>query len=243
MADKKVEDVKNDETPKSTKRRRKAMENTPIEKEKIESEGTEPTLKKEAFQIEGDENAEEQITSLDILWNRAFGELDQWAKHADFRDDVFLKEATHFAESIQRNQDNIKSVREQFNKEFSNWERTAREEFLMSTTALQHLFPRRSYEDINQQIDQIQKRTAAILRTPLQLMGSNQLMDQYLQMIEQYIAIRKNGRKQYIQTLKQAASLVYESQKGFVNLLTGQFKSFMFPLNKYMEKADEVTKS
>jgi hypothetical protein len=113
----------------------------------------------------------------------------------------------------------------------------------MSTTALQHLFPKRSYEDINQQIDQIQKRTVNILRTPLQFMGSNQLMDQYLQMIEQYIELRKNGRKQYINTIKQAANLVYESQKGFVNLLTGQFKSFMFPLNKYMEKAEEVTKS
>jgi heme-degrading monooxygenase HmoA len=57
------------------------------------------------------------------------------------------------------------------------------------------------------------------------------------------IAVRKNGRKQYIKTLKQAASLIYESQKGFVGLLTGQLKTFMFPLNKYMEKAEEVTKS
>jgi hypothetical protein len=116
MDDKKVTDVKKDETAKTTKRRRKIMENTPIENEKVESEVTEPTLEKEVLQTEGEESAEEQITSLDILWNRVFGELDQWARHADFRDDVFLKEATHFAESIQRNQENIKSVREQFNK-------------------------------------------------------------------------------------------------------------------------------
>jgi hypothetical protein len=54
----------------------------------------------------------------------------------------------------------------------------------MSTTVLQHIFPKRSYEDINQQIDQIQKRTASILSTPLQMVMNNQMMDQYLDMIE-----------------------------------------------------------
>ena len=180
---------------------------------------------------------------MDILWQHAFRELDQWAKHADFRDEVFLKEAKYFAESIKRNQENIKSVREQFGKEFANWERTAREELLMSTTALQHLFPKVSYEDINQQIDQIQNRTASILNSPLQMVTNNQLMEQYLNMIDQYIVLRKNGRKQYIKTLKQAATLIYESQKGFVSLFTGQIKSIIFPLNKYMEKTEEVTKS
>jgi hypothetical protein len=156
---------------------------------------------------------------------------------------VLLKQALYFAESIKRNQESIKSAREQFSKEFANWERTAREELLMSTTALQHIFPKKSYEEINQQIDQIQNRTTAILRSPIQKVESNQLMEQYLQMIERYIALRKNGRKQYIKTLKQAASLIYESQKGFINLCTGQFKAFMFPLNKYMEKTEELTRS
>ncbi|MDF2791146.1 MAG: hypothetical protein K0S80_4248 [Neobacillus sp.] len=224
---------KKEESLKTTKRKRDTVENTSVENETIEVELLEATESKE----------QEQFSSLDILWKHAFSEIDQWAKHADFRDDVFLKEAMCFAESIQRNQDNIKSVREQFNKEFVNWERTAREEFLMSTTVLQHIFPKRSYEDINEQIDQIQKRTATILSTPLQMVVNNQMMDQYFDMIEKYIAVRKKGRKQYIKTLKQAASLIYESQKGFVGLLTGQLKSFMFPLNKYMEKAEEVTKS
>ncbi|MFS0778885.1 hypothetical protein ABC255_23100 [Neobacillus sp. 3P2-tot-E-2] len=224
---------KKEESLKTTKKRRDTVENISGEKETTEVELPEATESKE----------QEQFSSLDILWKHAFSEIDQWAKHADFRDDVFLKEAMCFAESIQRNQDNIKSVREQFNKEFVNWERTAREEFLMSTTVLLHIFPKRSYEDINEQIDQIQKRTASILSTPLQMVVNNQMMDQYFDMIEKYIAVRKKGRKQYIKTLKQAVSLIYESQKGFVGLLTGQLKSFMFPLNKYMEKAEEVTKS
>lgn len=224
---------KKEELPKTTKKKRNELENTKVENDIKEVELTETTESKE----------QEQFSSLDILWKHAFSELDQWAKQADFFDDVFLKEARCFAESIKRNQENIKSVREQFNKEFSNWERTAREEFLMSTTVLQHIFPKRSYEDINQQIDQIQNKTASILSTPLQMVINNQMMDQYFDMLEQYIAVRKKGRKQYIKTLKQAASLVYESQKGFVGLLTGQLKSFIFPLNRYMEKAEEVTKS
>ena len=56
-----------------------------------------------------------------------------------------------------------------------------------------------------------------------------QLMDQYLNMIDQYIALRKNGRKQYIKTLKQAATLIYESQKGFVSLFSGPNKIDYLP--------------
>ncbi|MDR7076527.1 hypothetical protein J2Y03_001530 [Neobacillus niacini] len=216
--------------------------------EKKKSEVQETILREETRQTTGQERNEkegeqESISALDIFWHHAFRELDQWAKHADFRDEVFLKEAKYFAESIKRNQENIKSVREQFGKEFANWERTAREELLMSTTALQHLFPKVSYEDINQQIDQIQNRTASILNSPLQMVTNNQLMEQYLNMIDRYIILRKNGRKQYIKTLKQAATLIYESQKGFVSLFTGQIKSIIFPLNKYLEKTEEVTKS
>jgi hypothetical protein len=252
MAEKKETNVQKEETPKTTKRRRNTLENPAGENEPKKMGEQEPQeeliLEEEVKMTEGEESTEtqddqEQLSSLDILWNHAFRELDQWAKHADFRDDVFLKEAMYFAESIKRNQENIKSVREQFSREFANWERTAREEILMSTTALQHIFPKRSYEEINQQIDQIQSRTIAILRTPLQMSVSNQLMEQYFQIIKQYIALRKNGRKQYIKTLIQAASLIYESQKGFVNLFTGQLKTLMFPLNKYMEKAEELTKS
>lgn len=216
--------------------------------EKKKSEVQETILKEETRQTTGQERNEKEgeqdsISALDILWQNAFHELDQCAKHADFRDDVFLKESMCFAESIKRNQENIKSVREQFGKEFANWERTAREELLMSTTALQHLFPKVSYEEINQQFDQIQNRTASILNSPLQMVTNNQLMEQYLNMIDQYIVLRKNGRKQYIKTLKQAATLIYESQKGFVSLFTGQIKSIIFPLNKYIEKTEEVTKS
>jgi hypothetical protein len=253
MAENNETNVNKEESPKTAKRKRNTVENRTVENKVEEQEMPESLIHEQILEEDANtsdraESAEtkgcqEQFSTLDILWNHAFRELDQWAKHADFRDDVFLKQAMYFADSIKRNQKTIKSAREQFSKEFANWEKTAREELLMSTTALQHIFPEKSYEEINQQIDQIQNRTTAILRTPIQMAVSEQLMEQYLQMIEQYIALRKNGRKQYIKTLKQAASLIYESQKGFINLFTGPFKAFMFPLNKYMEKTEELTKS
>ncbi|MFF2446086.1 hypothetical protein ACFVSW_03205 [Neobacillus sp. NPDC058068] len=190
------------------------------------------------------ENEGEDLhTSLDILWGHAFGELDQWAKHADYRDEIFLKEAKYFAESVKRNQGNIKEITEQFNKEFAEWERTAREEFLMSTTSLQHFFPIKSYEEINAQIDQIQKKTMSILTAPCQTITKNLTMDKYLAIIDQFITLRKKSRSQYIKTVKQAGNLVYENQKGFVNIFARQIKTLMFPLNKYLEKAEEFTKS
>jgi len=225
------------ETPQETevKPKGETMENK-VEESVLESK---PAVEKAA---EKEEN-EEQLSSLDLLWRHAFGELDEWAKRSDFRDEVFLKEAKLFAESVQRNQGNSIEIAAQFYQEFSSWEKTAREEFLMSTTSLQHFFPLKSYEDINAQIDQIQERTMTILATPCQMIASNLSMNKYLEMIDQYISIRKKGREQYINTVKQAGNLIYENQKGFVNLFARQIKTVMFPLNKYLEKTEEIIKS
>lgn len=217
-------------------------------KDQVEAEverAEEPVLetKTEDEQDIHSKGSDEQLSSLDTLWHNAFRELDEWAKRASFRDEVFLKETKFFADKIQRNQENIKVISEKFNKEFTEWERAAREEFLMSTTSLQHFFPLRSYEEINAQIDQIQKRTISLLSKPCQVITNNQSMDKYLEMIEQYIALRNKGRKQYINTVKQAGNLIYENQKSFVNLFARQIKTLVLPLNKYMEKADEMTKS
>lgn len=216
------------------------MINLPDKKEETEQTIVNEDLEK---QIHEENDEQEQLTSLDVLWRHAFGEIDEWAKHADFRDEVFLKEAKHFAESIKRNQGNVKDITERFNKEFTEWERMAREEFLMSTTSLQHFFPIRSYEEINAQIDKIQKKTMSILSAPCQTVTNYLTMEKYLEVVEQYISLRKKGRQQYIKTVKQAGNLIYESQRGFVNLFARQIKTVMFPLNKYLEKTEEPTKS
>jgi hypothetical protein len=195
----------------------------------------------EEITVDGDN--ESSLSSLDLLWRYAFDELDEWVKCTDHRDEVFLKEVRRFAESIQRNQENKKTIAEQFTKEFTEWEKTARDELLMSTTTLQHFFPIRSYEEINEKIDQIQKTVLSLLSTPCQTIANCQAIEKYPKMVEQYINLRKKGRLQYIKTVKQAGNPLYEYQKGFVNLLARQFKELIFPLNKYMEQTEEPTKS
>ncbi|WP_052353806.1 hypothetical protein [Neobacillus jeddahensis] len=201
----------------------------------IEDKGT--------IEAEIEQEDHQQLSGLDVLWRNFFDELDEWVKRADFRDEMFLKEAKLFAESVQRNQGNMIEVAAQFYQEFSAWEKMARDEFLMSTTSLQHFFPLRSYEEINAQIDQIQEKTLTVLATPCQKIASSLSVDKYVDMIDQYIVLRKKARVQYVKTIKQAGNLLYENQKGFVNVVARQIKTLFFPLNKYLETRGEFTKS
>jgi len=186
---------------------------------------------------------EEQLSSLDILWQSLFHELDDWAKSAEFCDQVLLRKAQLFAENIRRNQSNAKAMVEQFYKELGEWEKAARDEFLMSTTSLAHFFPIKSYEVINAQINELQEKTMALMKQPFQVIEDFQAVDKYVEMIEQYLLLRKQMRKQYLQTLKHAGNLVYENQKGFVNVFAKNVKAFIFPLNKYLEKSEDLTNS
>ncbi|WP_223595064.1 hypothetical protein [Neobacillus bataviensis] len=219
---------------------KESLKETKTRKKKVNE--TIETVKEPAFETADIDNAI-SLSSLDLIWRHAFRELDEWVKRVENRDEAFLKEIIQLYESFKRNQGNLKAVAEQFTREFAEWEKTARGEFLMSTTALQHFFPIQSYEDINAQIDEIQKKAVSLLSTPCQTIGNFQAIEKYLEMIEQYMVLRKKGRMQYIKTVKQAGNLLYENQKGFVNFFARQIKALMFPLNKYMEKPEELTKS
>lgn len=189
-----------------------------------------------------EEQAEQNLSSLELLWNNAYQELDKWAERGNYRDEIFLNAVKDYAESIKRNRDNIKEVTEQFNRELAEWQRTAREEFLMSTTAIQHFFPIRSYEEINQLFDRIQKSTAGILSAPYRAVNPDQAMERYVGMVEKYIELRKKGRNEYVQTVKKTTNIVQQNQRVFVNLFSKQVKS-LFPFNKHMEKPEDTVKS
>lgn len=113
--------------------------------------------------------------------------MDEWAKCGDHRDEVLLKQVRRFS----GNQGNKKAITEQLTKEVTEWEKNARDEFLMSTTTLHHFFPVRSYEEINAQMDQIQKTVLSLLRTPCQSIANSQATEKYVEMMEQYIEFRK----------------------------------------------------
>lgn len=213
------------------------------------------TSKKEEVQVKNEQQApeveenqtqeeqtEQNLSSLELLWSNAYQELDKWAERGNFRDEIFLKAVKDYSESVQRNRDNLKEVTEQFNKELVEWQRTAREEFLMSTTSIQHFFPVKSYEEINQLFDRIQKSTAGILSAPYRAINPDQAIERYVGMVEKYIELRKKGRNEYVNTVKKTTNIVQQNQRVFVNLFSKQVKS-LFPFNKHMEKPEDAVKS
>lgn len=220
-------------------------ENTTRKKKQVVEETVNEPLQeeKEDEKITIDGEKEASLSSLDMLWNFKYQELDEWAKCADQRDEVFLKEVRRFSKSVKRNQENLKAIAKQFSMEFTQWGKTARDEFLMSTTALQQFFPNRSYEEMNAQFDQIQNTVLSHISTPCQTIENYQNMENYLEIIDQSIEGRKRGRWQYINILKQAGNPLYEYQRGFVDLFASQFKDLIFPLNKHLEKTEEPANS
>ncbi|HLO11400.1 MAG TPA: hypothetical protein VK190_04010 [Pseudoneobacillus sp.] len=228
---------------------KESLKETITRKKKQEVDETVETVneplkeEKEDEEIIVDGENEASVSSLDLLWRFAYQEFDEWVKCAEHRDEVFLEKVRRFSESVQRNQGNKIAIAEQFTKEFTEWEKTVRDEFLMSTTILQHFFPVQSYEEINTQMNQIQKTVLSLLSTPCRTIANYQSIEKYVEMMEHYIVLRKKGRMQYINTVKQTGNPLYEFQKGFVNLFTTQFKELILPLNKYMEKTEEPSKS
>ncbi|MFC4797968.1 hypothetical protein ACFPA1_01150 [Neobacillus sp. GCM10023253] len=194
-------------------------------------------------ELEVEVNVENQLSSLELIWKIGFDELDAWANRFNKRDELFLSAVKNYVESVKRNQENLKAVTEQFDREVKEWEKAAREELLVTTTTLQHFFPVKSYEEINKVVDDIQQKTAALLLTPVKALTGGQALDKYLDAVEQYLAFRKKAREKYIDSVKKTTNVLYENQKIFVDLFSKQLKAAIFPFQKFMKNAVESTKS
>ncbi len=188
---------------------------------------------------------EKELSSLDFLWKLGFEELNVWEERFNQRDAQFLEAVKNYVEKIKHDQENANTIAAQFSVELKEWEKTVREEFLVTTTPLQNFFPVKSYEEINQVVEDIQNKTAQLLITPAQALTTSQyqVLDKYLETVEEYISFRKIGREKYMESIKKTSNVLYENQKLFVNLFAKQVKSTMFPLEKYMKSGSELTKS
>ncbi|CRK80738.1 hypothetical protein [Neobacillus massiliamazoniensis] len=186
---------------------------------------------------------EEQLSSLDLVWKFGFDQLDGWAEQLNRMDDLFLGAVYNYVDRVKNNQENLKVISEQFNKELKDWEKSAREELLVTTTTLQRFFPINSYEEINQVVDDIQNKTTTLLLTPVQSLTGEQGLDNYLETVEKYISFRKESRGKFIDSVKNTTNVLYENQKLFVNLFAKQVKTAIFPFQKYLKNLTEVTNS
>jgi hypothetical protein len=189
-------------------------------------------------------DGEMDLTSLDLVWKLGFNELDAWAERFNKQDELFLETVKNYVEKLKQNQENAITIAAQFGMELKKWEKAAREELLMTTTSLQNFFPVKSYEEINQVVDDIQNKTANLLLTPTQALITGQLeaLDKYVETVEQYIDYRKNGREKYIESVKKTSNVLFENQKVFVNMLTKQVKTAMLPFQNYMKDVTEQAK-
>lgn len=206
------------------------------------SKKTETVLEVENQETEVD--GEKDLTSLDLLWKLGFNELDAWAERFNKRDALFLEAVKNYVEKLKQNQENAITIAAQFGMELKEWEKSAREELLMTTTSLQNFFPVKSYEEINKVVDDIQNKTAHLLLTPTQALITGQLeaLDKYVETVEQSIAYRKNGREKYIESVKKTSNVLYENQKVFVNMLTKQVKTAILPFQNYMKSSSDQPK-
>jgi hypothetical protein len=189
-------------------------------------------------------DGEKDFTSLDLVWKLGFNELDAWAERFNKQDELFLETVKNYVEKLKQNQENAITIAAQFGMELKKWEKAAREELLVTTTSLQNFFPVKSYEEINQVVDDIQNKTANLLLTPTQALITGQLeaLDKYVETVEQYIAYRKNGREKYIESVKKTSNVLFENQKVFVNMLTKQVKTAILPFQNYMKSPTDQSK-
>jgi hypothetical protein len=189
-------------------------------------------------------DGEKDLTSLDLLWKLGFNELDAWAERFNKRDALFLEAVKNYIEKLKQNQENAITIAAQFGMELKEWEKSASEELLVTTTSLQSIFPVKSYEEINKVVDNIQNKTAHLLLTPTQALITGQLdaLDKYVETVEQSIAYRKNGRENYIESVKKTSNVLYENQKVFVNMLTKQVRSALLPFQNYMKSPSDQSK-
>ncbi|PLS02846.1 hypothetical protein [Neobacillus cucumis] len=190
------------------------------------------------LEIQEVEELEKELSSLDLLWKIGFDELDAWAERFNKQDERFLEAVRNYVEKAKQNQENVITVAAQFGLELKEWEQATREELLMSTTSLQYFFPVKSYEEINQVVEDIQNKSAQLLITPFQKLTTGQLqaLDKLLEAVEQYISMRKKGREKYLESVKKTTNVLYENQKLFVDVFTRQVKSAILPFQKYLKK-------
>ncbi|OLO25631.1 hypothetical protein BTR23_24325 [Alkalihalophilus pseudofirmus] len=187
--------------------------------------------------------SEDSLTSLDLLWKQSLQELDAWSERACYREQVLLNSTKHLVENLKRNQTNMKDFIEQFVKEQRDWEKVAREELLTSTSHLQYLFPIQSFEEINRFVDNFQVKATEISNIPVYSLSNAEVLERFVQSVEQFVEFRKNSRIQFIENLKGTLKIIHENQRGMVQLFTKQVKNVLFPFNMYMERSEQLSKS
>ncbi|MEH7014732.1 hypothetical protein V7087_28640, partial [Neobacillus niacini] len=141
---------------------------------------------------------EKNVSSIELLWNQAFINLDSWVEREEVREDHFLQSAKNLAENVKKNQTNFKELSKQFSRDLFELENKSREELLLATISLQSLFPIKSNEQINNQLDYLKNKTAELVSKPFDHIGNGKFVENYVSVVKKYIEFRRNNRNLYV---------------------------------------------
>lgn len=179
----------------------------------------------------------------EMLLDQSLKQIDRWAKQEEFREELLIQSVKHFGENLKQRQVNTKEVAEQFSKQIQEWEKASREQFLTTMAPLHQLFPTHSFEQINEQLDYVQRTTANIALTPLHQLLKEDFVDGYMSTVEKYVEYRKNSREKYVENVKEASSMIYRNQSALFQMVKSQMKNVFFPLNRFMKQPNEKAQS
>jgi hypothetical protein len=176
---------------------------------------------------------------IDQLWNQSIQMIDDWDKGEYFREEVLLQSSIQLSENVKQNQTNAKELINQFKTELFKWEEMSREQFLTSNTVLHNLILINSFEEINNQVDQIKNLSSEHLTSPLDNLLKGNYFETTINTLDKYIEHRRNERNLYVKNIKETFSIIQKNQITFLNFLTNPIESVFFPFNKYMVLSNE----
>jgi len=184
---------------------------------------------------------DKNVSSVELLWNQAFINLDSWVEREEVREDHFLQSAKNLAENVKKNQTNFKELSKQFSKELFELENKSKEELLLATISLRNLFPIKSNEEINKQLGYLKNKTTELVSKPFDQMENAKFVENYVSLVEKYIEFKRNNRNLYVSNVKETALNIQANQCALLNLITKSVRNVMFPFNKFIERSNEVT--
>ncbi|MEH6996414.1 hypothetical protein V7075_27545, partial [Neobacillus drentensis] len=106
-------------------------------------------------------------------------------------------------------------------------ENKSREELLLATISFQSLFPIKSNEQINNQLDYLKNKTAELVSKPFDNIGNGKFVENYVSGVEKYIEFRRNNRDLYVKNVKDTAFIIQTNQSALLNLITKPFRNVM----------------
>lgn len=171
-----------------------------------------------------------------FLINQTLKQIDSWVKQEEFQEEILLQSVNHLGENLKQNQVNIKEVTEKITQKIQEWEKLSREQYLTKMTPLNQLNPIQSFEQINEQLDRIQRIRGQIVMTPLQHLLKEDYVNSYVAAVERYIESRRNRRERYVKNVKQASSMFFGGQDAVMGMFNSQMKNMMNPFHKYMQQ-------